>query len=93
MYSSYPKSVNDRYIEYQFYDSIQGLCSYLRGVVSTSAVLSAAGVGDSEATAMSAAVVSTNLYIYIYIYIMCVCVHIYLKCCTRYCIIYASTGI
>ena len=78
MYSSYPKSVNDRYIEYQFYDSIQGLCSYLRGVVSTSAVLSAAGVGDSEATAMSAAVVSTNLYIYIYIYTLCVCVYIYI---------------
>ena len=31
--------------------------SYLRGVVSTSAVLMAAGVGDAEATAMSAAMV------------------------------------
>ena len=51
----YPNSVAEGYLEYQFYDSIQGLCSYLRGVVSTSAVLSATGVGDAQATAMSAA--------------------------------------
>lgn len=47
------------YLEYQIYDSLQGLCSYLRGVVSTSAVLAAAGVGDAEATAMSAAMVGS----------------------------------
>lgn len=58
----YPNTVNEGYIQYQFYDSIQGLCSYLRGVVSTSAVLTAAGVGDSEATAMGAAVVSTSIF-------------------------------
>ena len=40
------------------YDSLQGLCSYLRGVVSTSAVLEAAGVGNVDVTAMSAAMVS-----------------------------------
>ncbi|KAL9185188.1 hypothetical protein ACHAXT_002965 [Thalassiosira profunda] len=51
----YPHSVGEGYLEYQFYDSLQGLCSYLRGVVSTSAVLSATGVGDAEATALSAA--------------------------------------
>ncbi|KAL7454202.1 hypothetical protein ACHAWC_005823 [Mediolabrus comicus] len=51
----YPDSVADGYLEYQFYDSLQGLCTYLRGVVSTSALLSAAGVGNAEATAMSAA--------------------------------------
>ena len=51
----YPTSVAEGYLEYQFYDSLQGLCTYLRGVVSTSAVLVAAGVGDAEATAMSAA--------------------------------------
>ena len=47
------------YIEYQIFDSIQGLSSYLRGVVTTSAVLTAAGVGDGDAAALSAAVVST----------------------------------
>ena len=56
----YPHSVADGYLEYQFYDSLQGLCSYLRGVVSTSAVLSATGVGNAEATAMSAAMVRNN---------------------------------
>mmetsp|Transcript_27840 Transcript_27840/g.58338 ORF Transcript_27840/g.58338 Transcript_27840/m.58338 type:complete len:258 (+) Transcript_27840:17-790(+) len=53
----YPHTVAGGYLEYQIYDSLQGLCSYLRGVVSTSAVLAAAGVGDAEATAMSAAMV------------------------------------
>lgn len=51
----YPQSVRPEYMAYQIYDSLQGLCSYLRGVVSTSALLTAAGVGNSEATAMSAA--------------------------------------
>lgn len=35
----FPHSVDPSYLPYQFYDSLQGLCSYLRGVVSTSAVL------------------------------------------------------
>ena len=52
----YPKSVNPGYIQYQAYDLIQGLSSYLRGVVTTTAILTAAGVGNSEATATSAAV-------------------------------------
>uniref|UniRef100_A0A7S2EJ74 Uncharacterized protein n=1 Tax=Ditylum brightwellii TaxID=49249 RepID=A0A7S2EJ74_9STRA len=51
----YPTSVGKSYLTYQFYDSLQGLCSYLRGVVSTSAVLTAAGVGDGDATAIGAA--------------------------------------
>ena len=51
----YPHSVTQEYMQYQLCDSLQGLCSYLRGVVSTSAVLTAAGVGNADATAMSAA--------------------------------------
>ncbi|CAB9512151.1 RUS1 family protein C16orf58 homolog [Seminavis robusta] len=51
----FPHSVDSSYLPYQFYDSLQGLCSYLRGVVSTSAVLAAAGVGNADATAMGAA--------------------------------------
>ncbi len=47
-------------MQYQIYDSIQGLSSYLRGVVSTSAVLQVAGVGSSKADALSAAMVSIN---------------------------------
>jgi len=51
----YPHSVGKEYMTYQICDSLQGLCSYLRGVVATSAVLKAAGVGNANATAMSAA--------------------------------------
>ena len=65
----YPNSVADGYLEYQFYDSLQGLCSYLRGVVSTSAVLSATGVGNAEATAMSAAMVRNNDRTYVFLYV------------------------
>jgi hypothetical protein len=51
----FPATVRPRYLEYQLYDSLQGLCSYLRGVVCNAHVLKAAGVGNAEATAMSAA--------------------------------------
>mmetsp|Transcript_4974 Transcript_4974/g.11051 ORF Transcript_4974/g.11051 Transcript_4974/m.11051 type:complete len:515 (-) Transcript_4974:2563-4107(-) len=51
----YPNSVSDTYLPYQLYDGLQGLCSYWRGVVSAKAVFEAAGVGNSEATALSAA--------------------------------------
>lgn len=51
----YPATVRAGYLEYQVYDSIQGLCSYLRGVLCSAAVLEAAGVGNAEATALAAA--------------------------------------
>lgn len=51
----YPQSVDSSYLPYQLYDGLQGLCSYWRGVVTTRAVLEAAGVGDAHATAASAA--------------------------------------
>lgn len=35
------------YLGFQVYDSLQGLCSYVRGVVSAAAVLSGLGVGES----------------------------------------------
>jgi hypothetical protein len=51
----YPHSVDPSYLPYQLYDALQGLCSYWRGVVATRAVLEAAGVGNGNATAASAA--------------------------------------
>lgn len=51
----YPHSVDESYLPYQLYDGLQGLCSYWRGVVSTKAVLEAAGVGNANASAFSAA--------------------------------------
>jgi hypothetical protein len=51
----YPRSVREGYFSYQVCDSIQGLCSYLRGVLCSAKVLQAAGVGKAEATAWGAA--------------------------------------
>jgi hypothetical protein len=53
---NYPSSVRSEYLEYQIYDSIQALCSYLRGVLSTQALFVTAGVGILEANAMSATI-------------------------------------
>lgn len=51
----FPTSVRPGYLEYQIYDSLQGLCSYLRGVLCSAQILQAAGVGDEAATAWGAA--------------------------------------
>jgi hypothetical protein len=52
----YPDTVPDTYLSYQLYDSLQGLCSYLRGVWCAAAVLEAAGVGDASASAWAVAI-------------------------------------
>jgi hypothetical protein len=57
--AGYPHSLGkeaNSYWKYQVWDGIQGLCSYWRGVVATKAVLQGAGVGNAQATALSAAV-------------------------------------
>jgi Vitamin B6 photo-protection and homoeostasis len=54
----YPQTVRSGYLQYQCYDSLQGLCSYLRGVWCHAAVLEAAGVGHAEASAWGAAITS-----------------------------------
>jgi len=53
----YPHSIDspETYLPYQLYDGLQGLCSYWRSVVSAKAVLEATGVGNSQATPLSAA--------------------------------------
>jgi hypothetical protein len=51
----FPASVTADYAPFQLYDSIQGLCSYLRGMLCTQAVMTGLGVGDATATAASAA--------------------------------------
>jgi Vitamin B6 photo-protection and homoeostasis len=52
----YPASVRTGYLRYQIYDSIQGLCSYLRNVLCAASMFEAAGVGDATATAWTAAI-------------------------------------
>lgn len=51
----YPSSIPADYMTFQFYDTLQALCSYVRGQLTAKAVLLAAGVGDAKATALSAA--------------------------------------
>ena len=46
--AGYPDSVTSDYLSFQVFDSLQGLCSYVRGVVSASAVLSGLGVGQQQ---------------------------------------------
>ena len=51
----YPDSVAEEYSEFQIWDTVQALCTYLRGVLATQAVLQSVGVGDSMKTPLSAA--------------------------------------
>ncbi|CAD5212836.1 unnamed protein product [Bursaphelenchus okinawaensis] len=53
--SGYPHSVTTDYLAYQFWDTVQALASSLTGVLSTAAILKGAGVGNQEATVLSAA--------------------------------------
>jgi hypothetical protein len=51
----YPESVRSEFFEYQVYDSLQALCSTLRSILTTQALLRGIGVGDSTASPMAAA--------------------------------------
>ncbi len=53
--ADYPHSVRPEYLQYQVLDSIQGLCSYLRAVLTAKSVLQGVGVGSAEASALEAA--------------------------------------
>eukprot|EP00668_Euglena_longa_P041605 GGOE01054777.1.p1 GENE.GGOE01054777.1~~GGOE01054777.1.p1 ORF type:complete len:426 (+),score=118.49 GGOE01054777.1:53-1330(+) len=52
----FPHSVTEDYLEFQIWDTVQAVCSYLRGILCTQAVLMGVGVGDAAATAASATV-------------------------------------
>ena len=51
----FPHSVRPEYLEYQAWDCVQGISSYLRSVLTTKSVLQGAGVGSAEATPLAAA--------------------------------------
>ena len=51
----FPASVSSDYLDFQVYDSIQGLSSYCRGVLTTQALLLGLGVGEEAATPLNAA--------------------------------------
>ncbi|KAL3933894.1 MAG: hypothetical protein SGPRY_000080 [Prymnesium sp.] len=52
----YPHSVRAEYLRFQMFDTIQGASSYLRGILTTSALLRGAGVGEEAASPMAAAI-------------------------------------
>ncbi|RLN48632.1 hypothetical protein BBJ28_00004717 [Nothophytophthora sp. Chile5] len=53
--AGYPDSVSEDYLAFQFWDTMQAMCSYLRGVLATQSVLQSVGVGDEHATPLAAA--------------------------------------
>ncbi|KAH7489099.1 hypothetical protein KRP22_012296 [Phytophthora ramorum] len=53
--AGYPDSVSEDYLSFQFWDTLQAMCSYLRGVLATQSVLQSVGVGDDKATPLAAA--------------------------------------
>lgn len=50
--AGYPESVPPEYLQFQIWNTIQDLCSYLRGIMSTRAVLEGLGVGKADVTAV-----------------------------------------
>lgn len=50
----YPGSVTADYASFQLWDSIQAVCSYVRGILSSQAMLTGVGVGQQAATPLSA---------------------------------------
>ena len=59
--ANYPHSVTPDYLSFQVYDSLQGLCSYVRGVCSSNAVLSGLGVGSSSSSSSLAAAATVGV--------------------------------
>ncbi|KAL2349161.1 hypothetical protein Fmac_003161 [Flemingia macrophylla] len=50
----FPSSVTVDYVPFQIWDSLQGLSTYIRTMLSTQALLSAIGVGEKSATVIGA---------------------------------------
>ncbi|KAA0064767.1 protein root UVB sensitive 3 isoform X1 [Cucumis melo var. makuwa] len=50
----FPSSVTPDYVPFQIWDSLQGLSTYIRTMLSTQALLSAIGVGEQSATVIGA---------------------------------------
>lgn len=53
----FPASVTDDYLDYQMYDTMQAFCSSLVGHLATQGILKASGVGDAQASAISATLI------------------------------------
>ena len=54
--SGFPQSVPPEYLAYQAWNIAQDVCSYLRGIMGTQAVLEGMGVGRADVTSLSATI-------------------------------------
>ncbi|XP_038990019.1 protein root UVB sensitive 3 isoform X2 [Phoenix dactylifera] len=57
----FPGSVTPDYVPFQVWDSLQGLSTYIRSMLSTQALLGAIGVGEKSATVIGATFQGSNL--------------------------------
>ncbi|OWM89468.1 hypothetical protein CDL15_Pgr024216 [Punica granatum] len=57
----FPSSVTPDYLPFQVWDSLQGLSTYIRTMLSTQALLSAIGVGEKSATVIGATFQGSSL--------------------------------
>jgi hypothetical protein len=52
----YPNTVPPEYIDYQKWNIVQAMCSYFRGIMSTTSILEGFGVGNPDMTAVGATI-------------------------------------
>ncbi|XP_073105533.1 protein root UVB sensitive 3 isoform X2 [Elaeis guineensis] len=57
----FPGSVTPDYVPFQMWDTLQGLSTYIRSMLSTQALLGAIGVGEKSATVIGATFQGSNL--------------------------------
>ncbi|CAN6301790.1 unnamed protein product [Urochloa humidicola] len=57
----FPGSVTPDYVPFQMWDTLQGLSTYIRAMLSTQALLGAIGVGEQSATVIGATFQGSNL--------------------------------
>ncbi|CAK9096693.1 Protein root UVB sensitive 3 [Durusdinium trenchii] len=58
--NGYPQSVSHEYLRFQCLDAVQGLSSYLRGVLTTQAIMQGLGIGSASSTSLAA----TSAWVY-----------------------------
>jgi hypothetical protein len=61
--AGFPASVSPDYLAFQSWDTAQGLCSYVRGALTTQALLEGVGIGDAEAVAVATAASATAQFV------------------------------
>ena len=61
--AGFPASVSPDYLAFQSWDTAQGMCSYVRGALTTRALLEGVGIGDTDAIAAATAASATAQFV------------------------------